>query len=64
MFGGPAGDRTPTKGLQSPCAPIITTSPKFVVDNLSYYTPSTKAKLVRVTRFEHATTWSQTRSST
>ena len=29
IFGGPAGDRTPTKGLQSPCAPIITTSPNF-----------------------------------
>ena len=31
IFGGPAGDRTPTKGLQSPCAPIITTSPNFGV---------------------------------
>ena len=27
IFGGPAEDRTPTKGLQSPCATIITTSP-------------------------------------
>ena len=31
IFGGPAGDRTPTKGLQSPCAPSITTSPNFGV---------------------------------
>ena len=27
LYGGPAENRTPTKGLQSPCAPIITTSP-------------------------------------
>ena len=26
-LGGPPGNRTPTKGLQSPCAPIITSSP-------------------------------------
>ena len=28
-FGGPEGNRTPTRGLQSHCAPIITTSPNF-----------------------------------
>ena len=27
--GGPREDRTPTRGLQSHCAPIITTSPLF-----------------------------------
>lgn len=31
-FGGPGEDRTPTKGLQSPCAPIITTGPNKVAD--------------------------------
>ena len=27
LYGGPTGDRTPTRGLQSHCAPIITISP-------------------------------------
>ena len=31
LFGGPEGNRTPTRGLQSHCAPVITTSPNFGV---------------------------------
>ena len=31
LVGGDGEDRTPTKGLQSPCAPIITTSPSCLV---------------------------------
>ena len=27
LYGGPMGNRTPTSGLQSPCAPVITISP-------------------------------------
>ncbi len=45
--------------------PLLTHCFKFVTHYLSYYTPCVRASLlVRVTRFEHATTWSQTRSST
>ena len=28
-FGGPTGNRTPTRGLQSHCAPVITISPNL-----------------------------------
>ena len=31
IFGGPTGNRTPTRGLQSHCAPVITISPNFGV---------------------------------
>jgi hypothetical protein len=30
LFGGPREDRTPTRGLQSHCAPIITISPNYL----------------------------------
>ena len=30
IFGGPTGNRTPTRGLQSHCAPVITISPNFL----------------------------------
>ena len=40
IFGGPTGNRTPTRGLQSHCAPVITISPNFLATRERFERPS------------------------